>query len=74
MFWAAEPGFPFYPPCTGCIFVSGTGSSCVSLRPPTKISAAASPGCHSNPCRGPPSQKGSGYINAGFPETKNGEQ
>jgi len=20
-FWAAEPGFPFYPPCTGCIFV-----------------------------------------------------
>jgi len=58
-FWAAEPGFPFYPPCTGCIFVGGAGSSFLSLRPPTKISAAASPGCHSNPCRFVP---GSSYF------------
>ncbi|OQX78476.1 MAG: hypothetical protein B6D64_06605 [Bacteroidetes bacterium 4484_276] len=46
-----QAGFPFYPPCTGCIFVGGAGSSSVSLRPPTKISAVASPGGHSNPCR-----------------------
>jgi len=46
-----KAGFPLYPSCSGCIFVGGTGASSVSLRPPTKISAAASPGCRSNPCR-----------------------
>jgi len=37
--------------CSGCIFVGRGGASAVSPPRPTKISAAASPGCRYNPCR-----------------------
>lgn len=64
VFWAAKPGlpdyviqagFPFVVVSCRLVFVSGTGASYVSLRPPTKTTAASrelsgSTSYHFNPC------------------------
>jgi len=51
LIWAAEPGFPFVVVSCRLVFVGGTGASYVSLRPPTKTTAAILTSYHSNPCR-----------------------
>jgi len=49
--WAAGPGFPFVVVSYRLVFVGGAWASFVSLRPPTKTTAAISTSYHSNPCR-----------------------
>jgi len=56
IFWAAEPGFTFVVVSYRLVFVSGAGSSFLSLRQPTKTTAGSrklsgSTSYHSNPCR-----------------------
>jgi len=51
IFWAAKPGFPFVVVSCRLVFVGGTWASFLSLRPPTKTTAAITTSYHCNPCR-----------------------